>query len=397
MHVNVTLFFLCISGFLTIGIPSVKREKFIYLYDTINSLLNRSSAVQRVTVTIVVMFCDDDQDWNSEQALNMSNRYEEHVNSGLIQIITLLPQNYPDFSKLPRTYNDSVERLKWRSKQNIHYAFLFRYCHNISDYYIHLEDDVKAAKNYIHDIKTYNRIPKNDWFIIRFSSMGFIGIFFRSSDLLITSDFFLLFYAVQPCDFLLNIISNIKLQKKEIRYRPSLFQHHGIISSLKNKKQVIVDKYFKGEKIIRRKKYYNLNPPAELDTTMVVHEEYKPEYAYVISDSYFWAISPQKGQTYTLVLNEPHTFTSIVIVGGFPTRKTDIIANAEIQVSSSEHCSEWTTLGTLEKGSFDSATKKDSINHLKDVTCIQIEVTKSQTRWAIISEIALFKGRTIKI
>ena len=79
--------------------------------------------------------------------------------------------------------------------------------------------------------------------------MGFIGIFFRSSDLLITSDFFLLFYAVQPCDFLLNIISNIKLQKKEIRYRPSLFQHLGIISSLKNKKQVIVDKYFKGETI----------------------------------------------------------------------------------------------------------------------------------------------------
>lgn len=379
------------KGFLTIGIPSIKRERFNYIYKTIDSLLANSSPEDKETVTIVIMFNDDDADWNNERALNVSETYDEYIQSGHIQVITLPPQLYPDFNLIPRTYNDSVERLTWRSKQNIHYAFLFRYCHNISDFYMHLEDDVVAAKNYIQDIRKYKRIFMNNWFLIRFSNMGFIGVFFKSSNLLTISDFFLLFYAVQPCDFLMNIIAKIKLQEKEIRFRPSLFQHHGIISSLKNKKQLIVDRYFKGTKIVRRKKYYNLNPPAEVDTTMVVYEEYTADKAYFINEKYFWAISPQKGQTYTVVLKEQQTLKALVIVGAFPTKKTDYIENGEVQISSSQHCSDWIKLGELTKGSFDTSKVKnpDIAILLRNITCIQIEVTKSQSNWAIISELVL--------
>lgn len=389
------------KGFLTIAIPSVKRVAVNYLFDTIASLIENSSPGDKQDVTIVVMFCDDDQEWNNERALNLSNIYEEYVESGFIQILVFIPQNFPDFNKLPRTYNDSVDRLKWRSKQNIHYAFLFRYCQNISDYYIHLEDDVSAATNFISDIRKYSRIKQNDWFLIRFSNMGFIGIFFRSSDLLTVSDFFLLFYAVQPCDFLMNIIANIKLQTKEIRYRPSLFQHQGIISSLKNKKQIVVDKYFKGGKpLARRKKYYNVNPPAELDTTMVVYEDFTPENAYKISDQYFWAVSPQKGQTYTIVLKKPETLSRIIVVGGDEAKKMDFIVDGEIEVSSSQHCSEWTTLGNLLNGSYDTTSFKNKTElavHLRNVTCVQIEVKKSQNNWAIISEIALLESPQTKV
>ncbi|XP_063401343.1 alpha-1,3-mannosyl-glycoprotein 4-beta-N-acetylglucosaminyltransferase C-like [Mytilus trossulus] len=379
------------KGFLTIAIPSVKRERYNYIDKTIDSLLANSSPKDKETVTIVIMFNDDDTEWNNERALNVSVTYDEYIQSGHIQVITLPPQQYPDFQVMPTTYNDSVERLKWRSKQNIHYAFLFKYCHNISDFYMHLEDDVVAAKNYIQDIRKYKRIFMNNWFLIRFSNMGFIGIFFKSSNLLTISDFFLLFYAVQPCDFLMNIIAKIKLQEKEIRYRPSLFQHHGIISSLKNKKQLIVDRYFKGSKITRRKKFYNLNPPAEVDTTMVVYETYTADKAYLINDKYFWAVSPQKGQTYTVVLKEQQTLKALVIVGAYPTKKADYIQNGEVQISSSQHCSDWIKLGELTKGSFDSAKVKnpDIPVMLRNITCIQIEVTKSQNEWAIISELAL--------
>lgn len=386
---------------MTIAIPSIKREGgFTYIDKTLDSLIQNAKPEDRDMITIVVMFSDDDEEWNSERALNISVSYKEHVDSGLIQVLVLPHQTYPDFNLLPKTYNDSVDRLKWRSKQNVHYAFLFRYCHNISEYYLHLEDDVIVAKNYVSDIKNYKRIRTDDWFYIRFSNMGFIGVLFRSSDLITASDFYLLFYAVQPCDFLITLIAKVKLQTKDIRFRPSLFQHQGIVSSLKSKRQLVVDRYFKGAKIVRRKKYYNINPPAEIDTTMVAYEDYKAVHAYKISDLYFWAVSPQKGQTYTIVLQERTNLTALVIVGGFSTRKKDIIAHGEVQISSSEHCTEWTKIGILVNGGFDSRNSKYNFkmhDYLKDVTCIQVEVIKSQNNWAIISEFALLKGQLVKV
>ena len=96
------------------------------------------------------------------------------------------------------------------------------------------------------------------WFVIEFCTLGFIGKLFRTKDLTVVIQFFLLFYNDKPGDWLLvDIINTIacnpeysiekcasEKKKAQIQYTPSLFQHAGYHSSLKGKLQPLKDKLF---------------------------------------------------------------------------------------------------------------------------------------------------------
>ena len=43
---------------------------------------------------------------------------------------------------------DSPERVKWRSKQNLDYAFLMMYAQSRGRFYVQLEDDIVTQPNY---------------------------------------------------------------------------------------------------------------------------------------------------------------------------------------------------------------------------------------------------------
>ena len=114
---------------------------------------------------------------------------------------------------------------------------------------------------------------KQDWFMINFCQLGFIGKLFRAKDLPTLIKVFLTFYSDKPVDWLLHDIISTKvcnpdcrklflqslysgkdakptnsceeeMNKVRIQYKPSLFQHIGTHSSLNGKIQKSVDKSF---------------------------------------------------------------------------------------------------------------------------------------------------------
>ena len=65
--------------------------------------------------------------------------------------------------------NDPVERVKWRTKQNLDYAFLMMYAQSRGMYYVQLEDDILTTFGYITKMKKF-ALEKDsmriDWFLL---------------------------------------------------------------------------------------------------------------------------------------------------------------------------------------------------------------------------------------
>ena len=75
------------SGYLTIGIPSVKRDNgIIYLSNTLKSLVAGSSTKQKELMVVVVFLADFDRDYNREAVKNLTRQFEEYVHMGFIQV-----------------------------------------------------------------------------------------------------------------------------------------------------------------------------------------------------------------------------------------------------------------------------------------------------------------------
>ncbi|KAK3102284.1 hypothetical protein FSP39_010204 [Pinctada imbricata] len=384
------------KSFLTIGIPTVKRKGTSYLDKTLTSLNKSTQAAEKKEVVIVVFFTDKDHEWIIQEAHNIYNKYRNEVDSGFIQLVHPHHNAYPNFTRLERTFNDSAERVAWRSKQNLDYSYLFTYCQNISHYYMQIEDDVLVTPTYFKDIRRYITNRGSHWFVLSFSKLGFIGKCFKSKDLSILADFLLMFFAEKPGDILLNDLRMIKGQRKEITYRPSMFQHIGIISSLKNKKQLLFEKTFRGQSF-ERKKFYNDNPEASLDTNMEAFEGHTAENAYNISETYFWAVSPPSGSYYRVIFHSAHNVSRLYISSGIRTKPLDRIKNATINVSVTKKgekspCKNLTKIGEMTSSVFDTSDTNTTLPY--NVDCISIDLSEDHRNWVIISEIAIFLEKT---
>jgi alpha-1,3-mannosylglycoprotein beta-1,4-N-acetylglucosaminyltransferase A/B len=64
--------------------------------------------------------------------------YKFEVDSGLFDIIVPPNEFYPDLSKLgaDRVFNDTAERVRWRTKQNYDFSYLMLYAHQRAKYYL---------------------------------------------------------------------------------------------------------------------------------------------------------------------------------------------------------------------------------------------------------------------
>lgn len=245
---------LLLPGYLTIGIPTVHRQSAEYIHDTLDSIVNHTSDIDKEEVVVIILAADNDTNKRAKTIASLFDRYRHFFESGFFQVIATSQGLYPSFEKLDNTFNDKPERVAWRSKQNLDYSFMFAYSRNISEYFVMIEDDVVSAPGFVTDIrlavaqqtKTYP-----EWYCIEFSHLGFIGKLFRSSDLKKNAIFFYLFFRYQPGDMLLPHLYNLNTQFKRIVIKPTLFQHMGYHSSLGNVRGAVKDKFFK--KISKRK------------------------------------------------------------------------------------------------------------------------------------------------
>lgn len=112
---------------IVLGIPTVRREKQSYLLGTLQNLIANMDDQERNETLIIVFIGETDLDAVQLIAKQIEVSLEPHVESGLIEVIAPSPTYYPDFEKLRITLNDPLERVKWRSKQNLDFAYLMAY------------------------------------------------------------------------------------------------------------------------------------------------------------------------------------------------------------------------------------------------------------------------------
>jgi hypothetical protein len=254
-----------------IGMASVKRQTD-YLSKTVEQLLNQLDS-EFVDNTLVVVFNAELDPSAHTVAIDLSKRYSSIAvidRTTLKEVYSKLYSNFLDPQyELRNKYQDDKERIYWRSKQALDAAYLMSYAESRSEYYLHLEDDLQPAKNYMRDIDNFLQSKGYDenlerWFILNFFSSSYslnthnmlyppsmfqstFGLLFATRNKYFKNliDYIADRFDLDPVDWL---IRDFLLENDQHMFLhvPSLFQHKGISSSLKGKKQGLVAINFKG-------------------------------------------------------------------------------------------------------------------------------------------------------
>ncbi|XP_029452686.1 alpha-1,3-mannosyl-glycoprotein 4-beta-N-acetylglucosaminyltransferase-like protein MGAT4D isoform X2 [Rhinatrema bivittatum] len=334
---------------LVMGIPTVKRNKESYLLETLTSLFYEMTEEEKNDCLVIVFVAEVNVQFVNAIAESIKHAFPNEVESGMLEVISPPPAYYPDFSGIKETFGDSKERVRWRTKQNLDYSFLMMYAQPKGMFYVQLEDDIIAKTNYFQSIRNFAvHQTSDDWMILEFSQLGFIGKLFKAKDLPLIAEFFLMFYKDKPIDWLLDHLLSVKVCNPEkddkhcrrqkdnlrIRYRPSLFQHVGTHSSLSGKIQNLKDKDF-GKQILYKS---HLNPPATVTTSLKEYQQYTLEKAYKGLDC-FWALSPVAGDYILFSFTEPLQIEGYLFRSGNAEHPGDKLVNTSVEVLPAERAS----------------------------------------------------------
>lgn len=393
-----------------LGIPTVKREKQSYLVNTLSSLLYSLTSLQQQDLLIIVFVAERDSDYVDSIAKTINKTFPKEVRSGLLEVVSPSQFYYPDFNSLRETFGDSKERVKWRTKQNLDFSFLMLYAQDKGTYYVQLEDDVVAKANYFDDMKTFavNEDSKQ-WLFLEFSQLGFIGKMFRARDLPMIAEFFLMFHRDKPIDWLLEHILWVKVcnpekdakhcnEQKALlkqRYKPSLFQHVGLHSSLPGKLQRLKDKDFGKQTLY---KAHN-NPAAELSTSLKHYQQHSLERAYKGED-FFWALTPVKDDYVLFSFPQPIHISRYLFRSGNIETSGDKFHNTTVEVRPSnaaarerivagspssykESDQDFIIIGTFENGVAEGEIEEV----LQPISALRLVVHSDADVWALLSEI----------
>lgn len=74
--------------------------------------------------------------------------FKSELDSGLLDVIVPPAEFYPDLAHLMRhdkVFNDSAERVKWRTKQNYDFAYLMAYAQKRGKYYLQVNSKTKSV------------------------------------------------------------------------------------------------------------------------------------------------------------------------------------------------------------------------------------------------------------
>lgn len=401
------------------GIPSVRREVHSYLTDTLHSLISELSPQEKEDSVIVVLIAETDPQYTSAVTENIKALFPTEIHSGLLEVISPSPHFYPDFSRLRESFGDPKERVRWRTKQNLDYCFLMMYAQSKGVYYVQLEDDIVAKPNYLSTMKNFAlQQPSEDWMILEFSQLGFIGKMFKSLDLSLIVEFTLMFYRDKPIDWLLDHILWVKVCNPEkdakhcdrqkanlrIRFKPSLFQHVGTHSSLAGKIQKLKDKDF-GKQALRKE---HVNPPAEVSTSLKTYQHFTLEKAYLRED-FFWAFTPAAGDFIRFRFFQPLRLERFFFRSGNVEHPEDKLFNTSVEVlpfdnpqSDKEALQEGRSAtlryprspdGYLQIGSFYKGVAEGEVDPaFGPLEALRLSIQTDSPVWVILSEIFLKKA-----
>uniref|UniRef100_A0A8C0FVU5 MGAT4 family member D n=1 Tax=Bubo bubo TaxID=30461 RepID=A0A8C0FVU5_BUBBB len=386
------------------GIPTVKREKQHYLINTLHSLLYEFSEEQKNDSVIIIFVAE--VSLHGKMQYSTAKPFPREIQSGVLEVISPPASYYPDLSNLKQTFGDSEDRVRWRTKQNLDYSFLMLYAQPKGTFYLQLEDDIIAKPDYIQRIKNFAAKQSQEWMILEFSQLGFIGKLFKSEDLPLIVDFFLMFYKDKPIDWLIDHLLWVKVcnpekdaihcekekAKLRIRAKPSLFQHVGTYSSLAGKIQNLKDKDF-GKNVLH--KAHN-NPPARVDTSLRIYQKYTLEKVYKGKDC-LWASAPVAGDYISFTFLNPLKVEKYLFRSGNMEHPGDKLFNTTVEVLPADVSLSFPTVihtnaSRLQDGptagAFENGIAEGSINQsIGKIQAIRLSVNSDSPVWAILSEV----------
>ncbi|XP_067003248.1 alpha-1,3-mannosyl-glycoprotein 4-beta-N-acetylglucosaminyltransferase B isoform X2 [Anabrus simplex] len=430
---------------IVLGVPTVKREVQSYLMATLQNLVNSMSTEEAADTLIVVFVAETDQEYILQIAKQIETQFPDQVESGLMEVVSPPASYYPDMEELRITLGDSPERVRWRSKQNLDFAFLMMYAQPKGTFYVQLEDDILAKKNFVSTMKNYalQKISeKAPWFVLEFCQLGFIGKMFKCVELPWLVQFFLMFYNDKPVDWLLDHLISTKIcsldkdgmmshsdvmepsssqnarpaflgtkkdgghrrvvdyHKKQckkaksqlwLQYKPSLFQHIGTHSSLKGKVQKLKDKQFGKVALF----FPHKNPEASVESGIKHYKQYSLARAY-LGETFFWGLLPQTGDHLVFKFNTPITIKRYLFRSGNAEHPSDRFYNTTVevllnssQVSYNKNDFNSTSDGYIVVGQFNSmGIAEGSVDpKLGPVRVLRLNVHSESDNWAILSEV----------
>lgn len=267
---------------------------------------------------------------------------------------------------------------------------MFLYSQNISTYYIQLEDDVICAPNFVSSIRDYIKHHKKPWAVLEFSELGFIGKLFKSVDMVKLAKFMMTFYDEQPIDWLIRYYRMAMVQTKVYLRKPTLFQHIGSTSSFDiSKPNNLKDRFFDSG----QKRWKGDYPPATVQSDMKPYAENVPDLAYSGGNGFFWAVSPRKDQSLTIIFEKSEMLNRVVVETGNGKHPLDILQSAVLEVSpavtNSTTCQTYIELGLLNQGRFDHSELNQTLSG-KQTKCLRLRILADQKNWAVIDQIAVF-------
>ena len=83
----------------------------------------------------------DDTEYIQRTVESLIRVFKFETDTGLLEIIVPPSEYYPDFSIIDndKVFNDSRERVKWRTKQNYDFSYLMSYSQKRAVYYLQVE------------------------------------------------------------------------------------------------------------------------------------------------------------------------------------------------------------------------------------------------------------------
>ena len=80
----------------------------------------------------------DDSQFIKDTIRNLTQIFKAETEKGLLELIVPPSKYYPDFSKIKndQVFNDSSDRVKWRTKQNYDVSYLMAYAQKRGNYYL---------------------------------------------------------------------------------------------------------------------------------------------------------------------------------------------------------------------------------------------------------------------
>lgn len=165
---------------MVLGVPTVKRDKQSYLLSTLHNLIRNMEEDEQNETMIVVFIGETDLDYVQLVAKQIEVRFATYVENDLIEVLSPPASYYPNMDKLKLTLGDSAERVKWRSKQNLDFAFLMAYSQPKATFYVQLEDDLLVKRGFVNVMKKFaleKTMKKDPWLLLDFCQLGFIGMY----------------------------------------------------------------------------------------------------------------------------------------------------------------------------------------------------------------------------